>query len=231
MTTCVVVVTAVLVWLGGLVHPVGASAGMPGTAAGGGGGGDRAWPVAPAGGLRRPVVERGFDPPAVPWAAGHRGVDLRAGPGAPVRAAAPGKVSYAGVVAGRPVVAIALAGGLRITYQPVKASVAVGDEVGAGQVVGVLTEGPWHCPGGCLHWGLLRGEVYLDPLSLLPDGMLRGGPSRLLPVFGVPLPEGDGTAGQPRTPRRAIVTAASAMASGSSAAPSSIRRTAASTTP
>jgi murein DD-endopeptidase MepM/ murein hydrolase activator NlpD len=187
MTRYVVMVMAVLAWLGCLVQPVGASAGAPGSAVDGGR--DRAWPVAPSGGLRRPVVERGFDPPAVPWAAGHRGVDLRAGPGAPVRAAAPGRVSYAGVVAGRGVVAILLAGGLRITYQPVRTSVAVGDEVGAGQVVGILEQGPWHCPGGCLHWGLLRGEVYLDPLSLLPDGMLRGGPSRLLPVFGVPVPE------------------------------------------
>ncbi|MDX2704058.1 M23 family metallopeptidase [Streptomyces sp. PA03-6a] len=187
MRTYAVVVLAVLTWLGGLVQPVGAAARTPVVPAGGGA--ERAWPVDPSGGGRRPVVERGFDPPAVPWAAGHRGVDLRAGPGAPVRAAAPGTVSYAGQVAGRGVVAIELAGGLRITYQPVRASVAVGDEVGAGQEVGVVTGGPWHCPGGCLHWGLLRGEVYLDPLSLLPDGMLRGGPSRLLPVFGVPLPE------------------------------------------
>lgn len=186
------VVLAVLAWLGGLAHPAGAAVRTPVVPVGGGA--DRAWPVAPGDGGRRPVVERGFDPPAVPWAAGHRGVDLRAGPGAPVRAAAPGRVSYAGQVAGRGVVAIELAGGLRITYQPVLASVAVGDQVGAGQVVGALTEGPWHCPGGCLHWGLLRGEVYLDPLSLLPDAMLRGGPSRLLPVFGVPLPDGAGGA-------------------------------------
>ncbi len=187
-----VVVLAVLSWLAGLVHPVGAAVRTPVVPAGGDA--ERAWPVAPSGGQRRPVVERGFDPPAVPWAAGHRGVDLRAGPGAPVRAAAPGKVSYAGQVAGRQVVAIELAGGLRITYQPVRASVAVGDRVGAGQVVGVLTEGPWHCTGGCLHWGLLRGEVYLDPLSLLPERLLRGGPSRLLPVFEVPLPDSLGGA-------------------------------------
>lgn len=180
------VVLAVLTWLGGLPQPAGAAVRAP--VAPPGGSADRAWPVTPTGGERRPVVERGFAPPAVPWAAGHRGVDLRAGPGAPVRAAAPGRVSYAGQVAGRGVVAIELAGGLRITYQPVRASVAVGDEVGAGQVVGALAVGPWHCPGGCLHWGLRRGDVYLDPLSLLPEAMLRAGPSRLLPVFGVPLP-------------------------------------------
>ncbi|MFE2541527.1 murein hydrolase activator EnvC family protein [Actinacidiphila glaucinigra] len=204
------VALAVLTWPGALVRPVEASVRTPIVPVvpvvppgGGGGGADRAWPVMPGAGGRRPVVERGFDPPAVPWASGHRGVDLRAGPGAPVRAAAPGRVSYAGQVAGRGVVAIELAGGLRITYQPVRASVAVGDEVGAGQVVGALDEGPWHCPGGCLHWGLLRGDAYLDPLSLLPLAMLRGGPSRLLPVFGVPLPEGaDGEADAPRASPR-----------------------------
>lgn len=183
----VTVILAVATWLGGVAGPVSAAAHQGDQ---GGGAADRAWPVAGADGSRRPVVERGFDPPLVRWGAGHRGVDLRAGPGAPVRAAAPGRVAYAGSVAGRGVVVILLAEGLRITYQPVRASVAVGEEVRAGQVVGALADGPWHCPDGCLHWGLLRGDVYLDPLSLLPDGMLRGGPSRLLPVFGVPLPGG-----------------------------------------
>ncbi|MFJ4987532.1 murein hydrolase activator EnvC family protein [Streptomyces sp. NPDC088732] len=177
---------AVVAWLGGPTGPANATARW---ADQGGGPADRAWPVAGAGGARRPVVERGFDPPLVRWGAGHRGVDLRAGPGAPVRAAAQGRVTYAGSVAGRGVVVIGLAEGLRITYQPVRATVAAGDEVRAGQLVGELADGPWHCPGGCLHWGLLRGDTYLDPLSLLPDGMLRDGPSRLLPVFGVPLPD------------------------------------------
>lgn len=37
----------------------------------------------------------------------------------------------------------------------------------AGQVVALLTEGS-HCPVPCLHWGLLAGEAYLNPLTLLP---------------------------------------------------------------
>ncbi|GAA2492331.1 hypothetical protein GCM10010406_30530 [Streptomyces thermolineatus] len=159
----------------------------PGTAGG------RAWPVDGAG-RRRPVVLRGFEPPPAPWAAGHRGVDLSAPPGAPVRAAAAGTVSFAGPVAGRGVVSVELADSgappLRTTYEPVTASVAVGDEVTAGQVVGVVQDTPPHCPGGCLHWGLLRGTVYMDPLSLLPAGMLAAGPPRLLPVSGVPLEPG-----------------------------------------
>ncbi|MYW08344.1 M23 family peptidase, partial [Streptomyces sp. SID2563] len=78
---------------------------------------------------------------------------------------------------------------LRTTYEPVRPLVAEGDEVTAGQVVAVLEAGQFHCAAGCLHWGLRRGEAYLDPLSLLPPSLLRRGPSRLLPVYGVPLPE------------------------------------------
>jgi murein DD-endopeptidase MepM/ murein hydrolase activator NlpD len=144
--------------------------------------GGRAWPVAGEGFHGRPVVERAFEAPPSPYAAGHRGVDLRAAPGAPVRAAAAGRVAFAGPVAGRGVVAIALAGGLRITYQPVRAAVAVGEDVTAGEVVGFIQDGPSHCADSCLHWGLRQGQAYLDPLSLLPPWMLRGGPSRLLPV-------------------------------------------------
>lgn len=155
--------------------------------------GDRAWPVGP-----RPTVLRGWEPPASPYGPGHRGVDLAAAPGTLVRAAAPGRVSFTGMVAGRGVLSITLTGTgqppLRTTYEPVTALVAEGDEVAAGQVVAALGPGPFHCSGGCLHWGLLRGETYLDPLSLLPDNLLGGGPPRLLPVFGIPEPT---TAGSP----------------------------------
>ncbi|MBT2386990.1 M23 family metallopeptidase, partial [Streptomyces sp. ISL-11] len=131
---------------------------------------------------------RAWAPPPVAWAAGHRGVDLDARAGQPVRAAAPGTVSFVGTVAGRGVVAVELAGSgeppLRITYEPVRPAVGKGDRVEAGQVVGALAPGPFHCPAGCLHWGLLRGDTYLDPLSLLPPWMLRRPPSRLLPLTG-----------------------------------------------
>ncbi len=151
---------------------------------------DRVWPVAgPLGGRQPPVVLRGFEPPAHPWSAGHRGVDLAAAAGAGVRAVASGRVVFAGTVAGRGVVSVELTGSggpppLRYTYEPVSPTVAPGDMVVAGQSVGTVTPGPFHCPGGCLHWGLLRGKDYLDPLSLLPPSARRLGPSRLLPVYG-----------------------------------------------
>ncbi|ATL30809.1 murein hydrolase activator EnvC family protein [Streptomyces formicae] len=144
------------------------------------------WPV----GTRPPVV-RGWDPPATEYGAGHRGVDLAAPPGAPVRAVAPGRISFAGRVAGRGVVAVELDGTgdppLRTTYEPVRTALRKGDEVGAGDPVGTLELPTGHCPTSCLHWGLRRAETYLDPLTLLPPWLLRRGPSRLLPMTG-PLP-------------------------------------------
>ncbi|MGV9991897.1 murein hydrolase activator EnvC family protein [Streptomyces sp. NPDC003374] len=147
----------------------------------------RVWPVG-----ARPPVLRGWEPPATVYGPGHRGVDLGAAPGAPVRAVAPGRVSFAGEVAGRGVVSVELAGTgeppLRTTYEPVRASVAEGDEVTAGEAVGTVQAAGSHCGGACVHWGLLRARTYLNPLLLLPPWLLNGGPPRLLPVLGVPLP-------------------------------------------
>ncbi|GGS88551.1 M23 family metallopeptidase [Streptomyces cinerochromogenes] len=139
----------------------------------------RAWPV----GLRPPVL-RGWEPPATVYGPGHRGVDLAAPPGAGVRAVAAGRVLFAGRVAGRGVVSLELGGtDLRTTYEPVRAAVRKGDEVAAGEVVGVVEPTGSHCgPRACVHWGLLRGGTYLNPLSLLPPWLLARGPSRLLPV-------------------------------------------------
>ncbi|WP_077798940.1 murein hydrolase activator EnvC [Streptomyces sp. JHA26] len=148
----------------------------------------RFWPVG-----TRPAVLRGWEPPATPYGPGHRGVDLAAPAGAPVRAVAAGRVVFAGRVAGRGVVSLELTGTgeppLRTTYGPVRASVRGGDEVAAGEPLGTVEPAGPHC-SACLHWGVLRGDVYLDPLALLPPWLLGAGPSRLLPVLGVPLPAG-----------------------------------------
>ncbi|MFF7951608.1 M23 family metallopeptidase [Streptomyces griseorubiginosus] len=144
----------------------------------------RTWPV----GIR-PAVLRGWEPPATVYGRGHRGVDLAAPAGAPVRTVAAGRVSFAGRVAGKGVVSVKLTGtDLRTTYEPVTASVEKGDEVTAGEVIATVAATGSHCTTTCVHWGLRRGETYLDPLSLLPPWLLHRGPSRLLPVLGVPLP-------------------------------------------
>ena len=56
---------------------------------------------------------------ATPYAAGHRGVDLAATSSQPVLAARGGRVQFAGPVAGRGVVVIAHADGIRTEYEPV----------------------------------------------------------------------------------------------------------------
>ncbi len=112
------------------------------------------------------------------YAAGHRGVDLAGAPGQRVFAAEAGRVTYAGLLAGRGVVVVSH-GSTRTTYEPVHARVHVGATVRAGDVLGTLERFGSHCaPASCLHWGLIRGDTYLDPLTLLGAG-----PVRLLPLF------------------------------------------------
>ncbi|TQJ40379.1 peptidase M23-like protein [Arthrobacter sp. SLBN-112] len=135
------------------------------------------WPLAP-----RPPVLRGFDPPPKPWLSGHRGVDLGSGAaGAPVVSPAAGTVSFAGIVVDRPVITIDHGGGLRSSFEPVDSTLAVGEAVAPGQVVGTVL--PGHCPAAqCLHWGVRDGEEYVNPLQFVLD--LR--PSVLLPLPGPP---------------------------------------------
>nr|WP_301548744.1 peptidoglycan DD-metalloendopeptidase family protein [Micromonospora sp. C95] len=137
------------------------------------GGGRFRWPVD---GVPRPV--RRYRPPPRPWLAGHRGVDLLAPAAATIRAAGAGTILFAGMVAGRPVVTVGHADGLRTTYEPVQPAVTVGTVVPAGAPLGTLLTGHAGCPAAaCLHWGLRRGDDYLDPLALLGLGRVR-----LLPV-------------------------------------------------
>ena len=150
------------------------------------------WPLDP-----RPEVAEGFSPPAEEWGAGHRGVDLRGSPGQVVRAARDGTVTFAGMLAGRGVVVVDH-GETRTTYEPVTASVAVGDQIRAGQHIGSLATFGSHCwPATCLHWGLIEGETYLNPLTLVDAG-----PVRLLPLYSwLPLAHDDAAIGSsPATP-------------------------------
>lgn len=131
------------------------------------------WPLAPT-----PTVVHPFDPPDSRYGAGHRGVDLAASPGQAVRTALPGRVVFAGRIAGRGVVVVGH-GTTRTTYEPVAASVAVGAELAAGDPIGSLELAGSHCfPQACLHWGWLAGRTYLDPLRLVGAG-----PVRLLPLW------------------------------------------------
>jgi murein DD-endopeptidase MepM/ murein hydrolase activator NlpD len=154
------------------------------------------WPLEP-----RPEVVRGFEPPPKPWLPGHRGLDLAGSPGQQVLSATPGTITYAGQLAGLGVVVVSQ-GPIRTTYEPVVASVWIGATVKAGQPIGRLSAAGSHCtPAVCLHWGLRRGDEYLDPLSLLSSG-----PVRLLPL-SQPAAAGDGNIRPPSLPPAALTTA------------------------
>lgn len=122
-----------------------------------------AWPLEP-----QPEVVRPFDPPDQPWLPGHRGVDLAASVEQAVGTPTGGRVSWSGVIAGRAVVVVTHEDGLRSTFEPVAGAPAVGTVVARGGRIGEVTATAGHCaPQTCLHWGVLRGETYLDPLSFV----------------------------------------------------------------
>jgi murein DD-endopeptidase MepM/ murein hydrolase activator NlpD len=124
------------------------------------------WPLSP-----RPAVRRPFDAPAQRWLPGHRGVDLAGSVGQPVLSAGAGTVTYSGVVAGRGVVSVRHADGLRTTYEPVDDRAARGTAVARGARIGTLARTPGHCvPAACLHWGAVEGDTYRDPLTLVDPG-------------------------------------------------------------
>ena len=128
--------------------------------------------VPPVAGVDPPSgVERRFDPPEEKWGSGHRGVDLLAPAGSIVLSPGPGVVTFAGPVARRGVVVVTHPDGLRTSLEPVAATVPVGTAVAAGTTIGVVEDGGTtssHCaPRSCVHWGVRRGERYIDPLSLL----------------------------------------------------------------
>ncbi|MGP5724993.1 M23 family metallopeptidase [Arthrobacter rhombi] len=180
----VVVLSMALLVGGGSASPAGPAEARGADAAAGTG--QWSWPLGGPEALMDP-----FAAPPAPWAAGHRGVDLRAGAGTGVDSPADGVVRFSGVVVDRQVLTIDHGGGLVSSFEPVVTELTVGTRVVSGQQVASVGAGG-HCAGLCLHWGVrLKGD-YIDPLSLLMDRR----PSILLPV-----PEGASRRGLDRRPR------------------------------
>jgi murein DD-endopeptidase MepM/ murein hydrolase activator NlpD len=125
------------------------------------------------------AVVRGFDARAGPYGPGHRGIDIAAPVGEPVRAPAAGKVGFAGPVAGTTWVSLLVAPGVLVTLGPLLDPVTAG-RVRLGAPIGRV--GPGHPatpagpggPGGVgegvtLHLGVRVDGVYVDPLAYLVD--------------------------------------------------------------
>ena len=103
-----------------------------------------------------------------PFAAGaHRGADLAARPGAPVRAACSGLVIHAGAVAGQSDVVSIRCGARRVSHFPLAAvTVEAAERIRAGARIGTLAAGH-----DGLHIGVRRERDpfgYEDPMTLLP---------------------------------------------------------------
>ncbi|CAI9386349.1 murein hydrolase activator EnvC [Microbacterium sp. T2.11-28] len=118
------------------------------------------WPTAPV------RVVAAYDAPAHEFAAGHRGVDVLAAAGTPLRAPADGVVVFAGTVVDRDVVTIDHGDGHVSTLEPVHAVVRRGAQVRAGDVVARAAAGG-HAAPGSVHLGVRRHGRYIDPLELL----------------------------------------------------------------
>ncbi|WP_259390658.1 M23 family metallopeptidase [Actinomyces sp. 2119] len=127
------------------------------------------WPTGEAAAVLQP-----FDPPALVWGAGHRGVDLGAPAGSPVLAAADGTVAFSGVVVDRPVVSVDHLDGIRTTYEPVEPVVSAGQAVTRGQMLGTLVAGHRTDGRDALHWGARTGPTsYVNPLRLVQPAVIR----------------------------------------------------------
>jgi hypothetical protein len=110
-------------------------------------------------------VTRGFDP-GRPFEGGrHRGVDLAAAPGTPVRAACGGPVGFAGRIGSTGIVTLRC-GPWRVTHMPL-ATISTRGHVKRGAVIGTVAPS-WAHRG--LHLGVRRDGTrfgYVDPLRFL----------------------------------------------------------------
>jgi murein DD-endopeptidase MepM/ murein hydrolase activator NlpD len=130
--------------------------------------GTYSWPV-------RGQVTREYDPPETPFGSGHRGVDVAAPLGTPVRAAQVGTVAFAGPVAGALFVSIDHPDGVRTTYSWLsEVRTRVGDRVERGEIVGLSGSGHPGLEPPHLHFGARYGGEYIDPMLLLGGGSIVG---------------------------------------------------------
>jgi murein DD-endopeptidase MepM/ murein hydrolase activator NlpD len=133
--------------------------------------------------LRGPVVGGFRVTPQAPFAPGQRrGIDVAARPGARVRAACPGRVTFAGPLPRRGLAVSVRCGALVATYLGLgRLAARVGSRVARGDVLGSLGA------SGRLRLGARRAadrRGYVDPLALLSDAS--PAPPRLGPAPRAP---------------------------------------------
>ncbi len=111
-------------------------------------------------------VLNAFVAPQTTYSSGHRGIDISSEVEEAVVAPDSGTVTFSGSVAGRSVLVIDH-GGVRSTLEPIASTLAQGDAVVRGQVVGEVESDGFHCPTACVHLGARIGEEYVSPMLYL----------------------------------------------------------------
>ena len=137
-------------------------------------------------------IVKAFDKPEQNWNAGHRGIDVLALPGEPVRAPAKGSVRFAGDVAGKRVISLDI-GEFTVSYEAVDALVKKGDEVFPGTHIGTVSD-PSHCPQGCIHvgvWPRNSAKDYQNPAQFFSAEASVLLPEAQAPESLPPAPSGD----------------------------------------
>ena len=115
-----------------------------------------------------------FRAPACAFCPGNRGLEYQPHVGSPVVAAAPGVVTFSGVVAGVRYLVVAQTDGRTATYGRVAVvRVAVGEAVRSGEPIAATTER--------FFFGLRQGDRYIDPAPFLGVAHYR---PRLVPTNG-----------------------------------------------
>lgn len=129
-------------------------------------------------------VVKQFDKPDKNWQAGHRGIDVLALPGEPIRAPEFGVVRFAGKVAGKPVLSVEV-GSYAVSYESVDTTLKKGERVTPGMHMATVSS-PSHCAEGCVHvgvWRTDRAKDYLNPVDFFASEA-----SILLPRAQAPKP-------------------------------------------
>src|SRR4029453_8841140 len=128
-------------------------------------------------------VVRGLGGGAGPYGRGHRGIDIAAPMGEPVRTPAAGRVVFAGPVAGTSWVSLRIAPGVLVTLGPVLDPAVTAGPVRSRSPIWRVV--PGH--GATLHRGVRLDGVYVDPLPYLLDRP-RARLAPLLSPGGLPAP-------------------------------------------
>jgi murein DD-endopeptidase MepM/ murein hydrolase activator NlpD len=107
--------------------------------------------------------------PDTTYGSGHRGVDYQVTLGQGVFAPADATVSFVGKVVDRQVLSLSHEGKVISSYEPVCSSLAIGQEVAAGDLVAEVCEAEedyaQHCLDNlCLHFSTRQDGEYLSPL-------------------------------------------------------------------